>query len=175
MIGNESFLFELMPLLIPLVVLVVGIGIVVKGRRRLGLFFCGFAFVMWLLMGVRYFHQVRNHHFLAKLSIENVASVRIDKTTITNPASLRPIIQALNNRKWFSPNHGGWAEKVDLIVTLKSNKERRFWVGYYLREPGAVIQFYRGDKKRYWADGYAFSPDLSVALANGHVELPEQR
>ena len=174
MIGTESFLLELMPLLVPLIFIVAGVRIWLKERRFLGLVITAFASIMMVEMGIRYFHQASNHQYLANLTAADIKSIRVGDTTITDPAHIAPITTSLNDCQWFSSDHGGWADTVDLIVTPKHGDAHRYWIGYYLRKHGIVIKFYRGDKHAYSADGYAFSATLPESLARAGVKIPEQ-
>jgi hypothetical protein len=114
---------------------------------------------------------VKKHSILSGLATDQVSRIQISKQTISDPSDLSPIIAALNDNEWFSSNHGGWAEMVPLIITMKSGEEHRFQVGYYLKEEGAVIKFYRG----HWQDGFAFSGKLPTALKEIGLALPSQR
>lgn len=170
MIGISSFLIEVMGVLVPAVFLVLGLGVLISRRHAPGLLIAVFAGLMALMMGVRFAQQVKKHAILSGLATEQVSRIQIGKQAISDPDDLSPVISALKGNEWFSSNHGGWAEMVPLIITMKSGEEHRFQVAYYLREEGAVIKFYRG----HWQDGFAFSRRLPAALKEIGLALPSQ-
>lgn len=175
MIGVESFLSEIMSLLIPLAVIGIGIGARVKqGRSSKALYFIGFGVVFLLLTGIRFFHEASNQHFLRNLAVGDVSSITVGDVTLTEQEEFSAIINSLNDCRWFSSDHGGWADTVDLIVKLKNGEVRRYRIAYYLREHGVVIEFFRAHKYSEWEDGYAFSSSLPEALADAGIRLPEQ-
>jgi hypothetical protein len=171
MIGYSSFLIEIMGVVVPVVLLVLGLGLWILRREKFGPIFVAFAGLMALMMGVRFAQQVKKHSILSGLAADQVSCVQIGKQTMSDPGDLSPIIAALNDNEWFSSNHGGWAEMVPLIITMKSSEEHHFQVAYYLKEEGAVIKFYRG----HWQDGFAFSRKLPTALKEIGLALPSQR
>ena len=174
MIGTKSFLLELLWLLFPLGFLAVGIGICVKKRRLSNFTLIVFASIMSTMTGIRYFQQASNHQFLANLNASAIRSITVGDTIITDPVKIVTLTNSLNDCQWFSSNHGGWADTVDLIITLKDGDVCRYLIGYYLPEHGVVIEFYRGHTTGHWSDGYAFSATLPESLAEAGVKLPKQ-
>ncbi len=174
MIGTRSFLLELAPLVFVLVMFTAGIVVAIRDRKVSGLVLSGCVSVIGILMGVRFFQQMSGHRFLADLKPEQVASIGVAGTEITDAKHIASIVKALNARQWFSSNHGGWAQPVELILTLRNGDVRRYRIAHYLREHGTVIMFRRNSGGIRWADGYAFAHTLPDALAAADVKLPEQ-
>lgn len=130
--------------------------------------------LMLLLMGTRYINQARNHVFLANLSAGEVAHIEVGGSIIDDADEIGLIVAALNDKSWFSSNHGGWAKTVPLVILMRDGDERRFRAGYYLRQEGAVIEFTREWLGGQWRDGYAFSEKLPVVLKEMGVMLPSE-
>ena len=130
--------------------------------------------LMLLLMGTRYINQTRNHIFLSNLSAARVAHIEVGGAIIDDADEIELIVGALNDRSWFSSNHGGWAKTVPLVILMRDGEARRFRAGYYLRQEGAVIEFTREWLGGQWRDGYAFSERLPVVLKEMGVMLPSE-
>jgi hypothetical protein len=171
MIGGSSLLTEIMGVAVPVTFLALGLGLLVFRRQKSGLVIVVFAGLMALMMGVRFVQQVKKHSILNGLATDQVSRIQIGTRFISDSNDLSCVVNALKDNEWFSSNHGGWAEMVALIITMKSGEEHRFQVGYYLREEGAVIRFYRG----HWQDGFAFSRELPAALKEIGLTLSSQK
>lgn len=174
MIGQTSFLIETIGVLFPSIFVAAGLDAAISRRKRVGFAIAAFAGVVFVLVGVRYVQQVRNHVFLKSLTADSVLQIRVGSRTLSERHEVSPIVDALRDRQWFSSTHGGWADEVPLVVILNTGQGRRFRVAYYLRQEGAIIAFSRGGNGSYWSDGYAFSRSLPRALKEVGVSLPSQ-
>lgn len=177
MIGLSSLLLEAAGAIIfPLLFILAGIIAERFAKKRIiGLLFAVCGCLLIFTTGGRFFHQWANHRLLEQLSLDEVASIEVNDRPVTGRNDLARLIAALHEVEWFSSNHGGWAQVVPLVIRMKSGPDKRFMVGYYLREEGAVIIFYRGDYSgTYAADGYAFSRGLPQALEGMNMVLPKE-
>jgi hypothetical protein len=174
MIGTSSFILELaMPIFVGIFILI-GIRPSSEKKKKSHYFTLGFLILIWLIVGIRYFNQMRNHIILGSLDANAISQIQVGGKTFTEGDHLRLISESLRDNKWFSSNHGGFAEAMPLIITFKSGRTRRFRTSYYLRQEGAIILFYRGKGISYWDDGYAFCPNLPVTLNRLGLQLPKQ-
>lgn len=174
MIGTSSFLIELMPIVFPLLFLAGGIFTVKVEKSKIGYLLITFAVVVGFIMGVRYFYQVRNHMLLDSLAGGEIAEIQVGTMALTQNQQIELVVDALRDNRWFSANHGGWAKTLPLVIKFKDGSLQRFRVAYYLRQEGAIIEFFRGTDSSYWADGYAFCPRLPGTLNEIGICIPSQ-
>lgn len=168
MIGTASFLLETAGALIGLIFVVAGLAVARTQRGGLVLVLVGGAFL--LLMGLRYSYQCRAHAWLEGLQAGQVRIVRLGPEGLTDPVHVHAFVQALNDARWFSPNHGGWGREVPLHVESDPPAPVNLSAALYLRQEGAILRFSRGGG---WSDGYAFVPGLPAALAAAGAPLPK--
>jgi hypothetical protein len=118
---------------------------------------------------------------VAHLSIDQVDDFQVDGKSLPKNGQLTQVIKELNHLEDFSPDHGGWAQQVVCVITTRSGQEYRFRVGYYLRQEGAVIEFFQGDGDSayetkghisYQIEGYAFSKNPPKVFADAGIVLP---
>jgi hypothetical protein len=141
------------------------LGFLVVGTLSIGFFY---------IVPVRFFHEVRNHHYLHNLRAENVASITVGSHGLNSPEEIAAIVRTLNQTEWFISSHGGWASSVDLRIHEKSGAQYYFPVALFVRQSGAIIRFSRpaGRLGISWSDGYAFSEDLPDVLRRVGAPLP---
>lgn len=161
-----------MTFIFPLVFFSTGLYMAAFKKQKGGRALAVMGGLMLLLMGTRYVNQARNHLFLSNLSAAEVAQVQVGRSIIDDADDIELIVAALNDKSWFSSNHGGWAETVPLVILMQDGRERRFRAGYYLRQEGAVIEFSREWLGGRWRDGYAFSEKLPAVLKEIGAVLP---
>lgn len=174
MIGTSSFILELMGALFPLTIFGFAVHWLWSKKQKSGYLFVALAGLMLSLMGTRYAYQLSHHLFLRGLSADEVNRIQIGDSVITKESDIRLVVAALNERQWFSSNHGGWGKTVRLEITLRNDPARAYQVGYYLKEEGAVIEFSRKWGSSRWYDGYAFSARLPEVLKQIGALLPSQ-
>ena len=176
MIGFSSFMIELMGALFPLTFFLAAAHSIWFKRERTTVkpAFVVFAGVMLALMGTRYLNQVGHHLFLSQLSGDQVSQIQVGGAEISKSADIALVVGALNERRWFSSNHGGWAEPTEMVITMKSGEQHRYPVGYYQRQEGAIIEFTRRWRFGTWHDGYVFCDKLPSVLKQLGVTLPSQ-
>ncbi|MGH2405506.1 MAG: hypothetical protein ACRDGN_13750 [bacterium] len=174
MIGAPSFLIESAGVVFPLLFFTAGLAAVIRERQKVALLVVGFGALMLALMGIRFVHQVDNRFVLYHLTPNQVAQIRLGTRRVSERRHVAIIVDALKNTRWFSANHGGWADELPLVIVLRSGEQHRFRVAYYLRQEGAVIAFSRGGDRVRWHDGYAFSGSLPRSLKRVGLTLPSQ-
>lgn len=174
MIGAASFITELLSFLIPLSLFLSALYLTWFKKQKGGYLFAALTGLALLVMGGRYICQVSNHVLLNHLSADDVAEIQIGKSIVSQQSDVGRVVEALNESRWFSSNHGGWAEAVPLVIRMKNGQAHRFGVGYYLRQEGAVIEFHRDWGSVRLSDGYGFSGRLPSVLKQVGILLPSQ-
>ena len=190
MIGAGSFVLEsVWPALTLLVVIALIIGLsrgpgsgwllvraayaISKPAFYFGLIVCGLLGSVFLIMPLRFAHQVADHAFLDSLKPDEVSAITVGNKTFTTHEDIATIVGPLSHNQWFSSNHGGWSVEINLTVRKRSGEERCFTTAFYLRDTGAVLRFlgpcHHGG---IFTRGYAFSRDLPAALLQVGAPLP---
>lgn len=176
MIGLSSFLIELAFVIFPLAVFALtGHSIWFKREPNTqNHFLMVLTGAMLLMTGTRYASEVGHHVFLSRLSGDQVSRIQVGQAEISNEADIARVVTALNERRWFSSNHGGWAQPVDLVITMKSGAAYRYHVAHYQRQEGAIIEFTRPWRFGTWHDGYVFCERLPSVLDQIGINLPSK-
>lgn len=174
MIGTSAFLIRLGAIVVGLFLVSIGTAILIKTRRAAVLLFLGFGAIFLFVGVVSFVNQVSSHSFLAGLSAKDIAGFQVGKNPVTRPEHVELLMEALQNKKWFASNHGGWAKEEYMVIVFKTGEKRYFKVGYYLRREGAVVGFYYRTRGLRMGVVRVFCPKLPKALSEIGIPLPSK-
>ncbi len=182
-LGVRSFTQELFFTLIGLYFLAVPfvlVFIIKKKRGRIFFFVLGFAYA-YILIGVqkspqidivRFYYQTKNHNLLSSLRTEDVSFIALDNVIFEQPEQIHPIVAALNESTWYSPNHERRGNEVPMKIVLRNGQEMYFHLSRFYGEDSGDILFIRPYTSGFWADGNAYVPTLPSILENLGYTLP---
>ena len=143
MIGSSAFFIRVAFLLGGLFFVSLPIFIYFHSKIKSIFIFLGFGLIVLFLSVFSLVKDLKNHAFLSSLSSRKIECIWIEKEVICEANKIEKIVNGLRNKRWFAPNHGGWAKQVPLGILFKSGEKRVLLAARYLRREGVVIKFCR--------------------------------
>ena len=140
----------------------------------------GFAYA-YILIGVqkspqieiaRFYYQTKNHNLLGSLRAEDVSFIAFDSVILEQPEQIQPIVTALNESTWYSPNHERRSKEVSMKIVLRNGQEMFFHISRFYGEDSSDILFIRPNESGFWADGNAYVPGFPSILEKLGYMLP---
>lgn len=166
---------EILSVVVPGLFLVVGLAMGIRGRDRAGFGVALFALVMLGFMGPRLVNQARQHHRMETVVAAQVQSITLGRQVLDDPARIAPVVDALHQHQWFSPNHESWNPTWTLALRLDDGERWQWRVGWSEKRQAAVVQFSRPLLGGQLRDGQALVPGLIEALEDAGLETPRGR
>jgi len=182
-LGVRSFAQELFFTLIGLYFLLVPFVlffIIKKKWGRVIFLLLGFAYA-YILIGVqkspqieiaRFYYQTKSHDLLSSLRVEDVSFIALENVIFERPEQIQPIVSALNESTWYSPNHERRGNEVPMKIILRNGQEMYFHISRFYGEDSGDILFIRPYTSGFWANGNAYVPTLPSILENLGYTLP---
>jgi hypothetical protein len=178
MIGFRAFLSDAsLPFVSLLILLLITIVVIRSAERRVKASGAVTIVILVLLSanGVfRLVKQIGYRRALHNITADSVESVQVGDIKIQRHADVAAVINALRQSRWFTSEHGGWAEEVNLVIHFKSGDDQRYRIARYLRREGAVIDYVgQGDDSNFVRHyGYSFAEQLPDILQRLGAPLP---
>jgi len=182
-LGVLSFALELFFTLLDLYILAIPfvlVFIIKNSRGRvlfllIGLFYTFILFVVQKspqMETARFYHHSKNIALLESLKTEDVSYITFGEVKLIQSEQIRPIVEALNESTWYSPNHERRGKEVSMKISLQNGQEMNFQVSRFYDEDSAALLFTRSRDAGSWADGNAYVPKLPSLLENLGYRLP---
>lgn len=179
MIGLEALgTYAIVSVCIGILTLVIGsllVGIARSAKDqyvavKLGAF--GFALFIWFMVASSWVSHVwldvTFKQWLCSLNQDEIAGVTIDGLGLAGTQKTQTLCDALKKNDWFLPNHGGWAQPVDMSISLKNGTVRHLQVAFFTKhKSGAIVT-----DKDSPLESKVFCPDLPAAMLSIGRSLP---
>jgi hypothetical protein len=176
MIGNWAFVVAIGAVVATVWGAIVAIRVWKSNRKSVVLLFLTCVLlVAGVAVRTKFINQARNIDFLRTMNAQNVSSISVGGSIISDEPKISEVVAALNRVQWFRSDHGGWAQPVSVQITLTSGDVMHSRLSYYLKQEGAVLIFYRRYGTMEFRDGYAYSPDLQKVLFDLGITLPKKK
>ena len=124
------------------------------------------------IMTTRFYYHTQNHITIHNLKTEDVSFIAFDRLTLVEQEQIAPIIEALNDSKWYSPNHEIRGKDVPMVIVLKTGERIYFRISRFYNEDSAEIIFVRPRENGFWVDGQNYAPKLPSTIQTLGYTLP---
>lgn len=125
----------------------------------------------------RLVRQIHWRSALHNLTPESVEWIRVGECRIATPADVNAVVGALRESQWYvtTAGDGGWGQKAELVIHLKSGEEERYLVGQFRKREGAVIDLVTQDANSHFVGhfGYAYAGRIPGVLEQIGIHLPK--
>ena len=122
----------------------------------------------------RFYSQTQRHLILHGLQVDDVSYITIDDVIFMQPEIISPIIEALNDSTWYSPNHERRGKEVPMTIVLRNGQSMDYHVSRFYDEDSADLLFIRPHDSGFWVDGNALVPNLPSVLENAGYKLSRE-
>ena len=102
--------------------------------------------LLFLLYAAHFYAMANSHAYLSNLRPEQVGRIEVGEQTLTEPAEIEPIVQALNETQWFSGRANRWKRlsPMPMVIVHGDGTRRTLHVSGPGPEEGVLIDFFRG-------------------------------
>lgn len=112
----------------------------------------------------RFFAEIQNHRMLNNLKSGDVSFIVVDNTFLTQPEQISPIINALNNSTWYTPNHECRGKEIQMRIILQNGQVMCLNISRFCDEDSAAVLFVKPLPSGFASGGNAYVPQLPSTL-----------
>jgi len=131
------------------------------------------AFILiWLyFMGSSYYQTEKHRNILKNLKAEEIISLSIGKTLISDQSKIKDIVESLKNNKTYTSSNRDVGKTFLFKINFKNKKHIYFNIAYLSKSQGIILRFVKIYENGYRSYGDAFSSTLNDTLLKAGIDF----